>query len=146
MQVCQFFSPETLNSISSWSFPIRDFPTLLRNHILSNNQALLLLIDIFFLQFFLPLCLSIMFFTFTSYVTPKHSSLICIRYFITLFGFPIQLRKYFIIIIISIIIIIIIIIVIIYHSILCPTKQKEKGKKFHYPRRGNSLLNHEKYV
>ena len=54
-----------------------------------------------------------MFFTFTSYVTPKHSSLICIRYFIILFGFSIQLSKYFIIVIIIIIIIIIISIIII---------------------------------
>ena len=87
MQFCQFFNTETLNSIYSRSFPIRDFPTLPRNRILSSNQALLLLIVIFFLQFFLPLCLSIMFFTFTPYATPKHSTLICIRYFITFFGF-----------------------------------------------------------
>ena len=52
MQVCQFLNPEALNSISSWSFPIRDFPTLLTNHLLSNNQPPMLLIIIFFLQFF----------------------------------------------------------------------------------------------
>ena len=38
--------------------------------------------------------------------------------------------------------IIIVIIIIIYNSILCPTKQKEKGKRLHYVRCGNSLLNH----
>ena len=76
MQVCQFLTPETLNSISSRSFPIRDFPTLLRNHLRSNNHTLLLLIVIFFLHFFQPLCISIMFFTFTQYVTLKHSTLI----------------------------------------------------------------------
>ena len=43
---------------------------------------------------------------------------------------------------IIIVIIIIIIIIIIYNSILCPTKQKEKGKRLHYVRCGNSLLNH----
>ena len=48
MQVCQFLNPEALNSISSWSFSIRDFSTLLTNHLLSNNQRLMLLIIIFF--------------------------------------------------------------------------------------------------
>ena len=52
IQVCQFSNPETLNSISSWSFPVRDFPTLQKNFILCNNQALLILIVISFLQFF----------------------------------------------------------------------------------------------
>ena len=58
MQVCQFLNLETLNSISSWSFPVRDFPTLLINHPGCSNQSFLLLI--------------IMFFNFTPYVTPKH--------------------------------------------------------------------------
>ena len=95
MQACQFFNPETLNSISFWSFPIRDFPTLLRNHLLSNNQALLLPLVIFFLQFFQSLCTCSIFFTFTPHVTPKHSTLISIRYFSTFLGLTIQLGKYF---------------------------------------------------
>ena len=40
------------------------------------------------------------------------------------------------------IIIIIIIIIIIYNSVLCSTKQKEKGKRLHYLQCGSSLLNH----
>ena len=32
--------------------------------------------------------------------------------------------------------------IVIYNSILCPTKQKEKGKRLHYLQCGNSLLNH----
>ena len=36
-----------------------------------------------------------MFFTFTPYVTPKHSTLISIRYFCTFLGLTIQLSKYF---------------------------------------------------
>ena len=44
--------------------------------------------------------------------------------------------------IIVVVVVIIITIIIIYNSILCPTKQK-KGKTLHYPRCGNSLLNHE---
>ena len=43
---------------------------------------------------------------------------------------------------IIIIIIIIIIVIIIYNSILWPIKQKEKGKRLHYLRCGNSSLNH----
>ena len=93
MQVCQILNPETLNSISSWSFPVSDFSTLLRNHLPSNNQAPLLLKVIFYLQFFQPLFISIISFTFTSCATPKHSTLICIRYFISFFGFSIQLSK-----------------------------------------------------
>ena len=61
MQACEFLNPETLNSIFSWNFPIRDFPILLRNHVFSNSQTLLLLIVIFFLQLFQPLCTTIMF-------------------------------------------------------------------------------------
>ena len=93
MQVCQFLNSETLNSIFSWSFPIRDFSTLLRNYLISNNQALLLLTIIFYFQLFWPLSITIMFFTFTPCATPKHSTLTCIRYFITFFGFSIQLSK-----------------------------------------------------
>ena len=52
IQACQFLNPEILNFISFWSFSIRDFPILLKNHLLSNSQALLLLIVIFFIQFF----------------------------------------------------------------------------------------------
>ena len=47
-----------------------------------------------------------------------------------------------IIIVIIIITIIIIIIIIIYNSTLFPTKPKEKGKRLHYLRCENSLLNH----
>ena len=93
MQACEFLNPETLNSIFSWNFPIRDFPILLRNHVFSNSQTLLLLIVIFFLQLFQPLCTTIMFLFFYSIATPKHSTLICIRYFITFLGLPIQLGK-----------------------------------------------------
>ena len=52
MQACQFLNPENLNSISSRSLPIRDFPTLLRKHLLSKNQALLPLFFFFFFFFF----------------------------------------------------------------------------------------------
>ena len=38
--------------ISSYNSPIKDFPSLLRNHLLSNNQALLPLPLILFLPFF----------------------------------------------------------------------------------------------
>ena len=86
MQACRF-NPETMTSISSWSFPIRDFPTLLRDHFLSNSQALLLLI-VLFLRIFQLLCIYIVFHT-----TPKHSTLICIRYFVTFLGLSIQLSK-----------------------------------------------------
>ena len=51
MEDFQSLNLETQNFISSWSFPIRDFPTLFRNYILSKNQALLLLIVIFFFEF-----------------------------------------------------------------------------------------------
>ena len=71
MQACRFINPKTLNTISSWSFPINDFPTLLRNYLLSKSEALLLLIGIFFLQLFQTLCISIMFFISTLYSTPK---------------------------------------------------------------------------
>ena len=47
MQVCQFLNPETVDSITFWRFPIRNFPTLLRNYLLNNNQGLLL-------SYFLP--------------------------------------------------------------------------------------------
>ena len=85
MEDCQSLNLETQNFISSWSFPIRDFPTLFRNYVLSKNQALLLLIVIFFFEFCQPLYISITFFTFTPYATPKHSTLICIRYFSLLY-------------------------------------------------------------
>ena len=39
MQTCRFLNPETLNSISFWSFPINDFPTLLRNCLLSKKSG-----------------------------------------------------------------------------------------------------------
>ena len=95
MQLCQFLNAGNLNSISSWSFLIRDLSTLLRNYLLSNNQTLLPLTVIFYLQFFQTLCISIMFFIFTPYDTPKYSPLICISYFITFFGFSIQPGKQF---------------------------------------------------
>ena len=149
IQICQFFSPEFLKSISSWRFPVRGFPTLLRNHILSNNQALLLLVIIFFLQFFVPLSVFIMFFAFTPYATPN-TRLLSASGISLLFGFFHSTQQtvsccdyccyyycyyyYYIIIII--------IIIIIYSSILCPTKQKEKRKRLHYLRCGNILFNH----
>ena len=56
--------------------------------------------------------------------------------------FRIHLILLLVLLIFIIIIIIIIIVIIIYNSILWPIKQKEKGKRLHYLRCGNSSLNH----
>ena len=137
------------------SQPIRQLLISIQNLIQLKSSSFiqicqfLLLVIIFFLQFFVPLSVFIMFFAFTPYATPN-TRLLSASGISLLFGFFHSTQQtvycydyccyyycyyyYYIIIII--------IIIIIYSSILCPTKQKEKRKRLHYLRCGNILFNH----
>lgn len=94
LQTCKFLNPETLNPISSWNILISNFPTLIRNCLLSNSRSHLVII-VTVLLFFLLATLNFYCVLYSNSI--RHSKalgfFICIRYSITFLSLSIQPGK-----------------------------------------------------